>query len=130
MRYLWSVLVFLLCHSLLLSAAENSLGLKETEPSLVLLSEIKRLEHLIHITEENLANQQSLKKQFLDFQKIQLRYLENTQNKEVTLQMVQSAHALLEAIKQYHLTQVFDPEFISQLTFFSQFASKRSVPKP
>lgn len=109
-----------------LNATEPLFNLKETEPALVVANELKRLNNLIVITEKNLKNQQNLKQLFLDYQTQQLNYLQNSQDKEVTLQMVKSAHLLLEGIKANHLLQTFDTEFISQLTFFSQFALKRS----
>jgi hypothetical protein len=104
-------------------------NLKETEPTLVVAKELNHLDHLIHITSENLENQKSLKSLFLDYQQKQLSYLENTQDKEVTLMMVKAAHRLLVAIQANHLMQTFDTEFISQLTFFSQFATKKGIPK-
>lgn len=112
-----------------LHSAESLPHLKETEPALVVAKELQHLNHLIHVTEKNLEHQKNLKQLFLDYQQQQLYYLQNTQDKEITLQMVKSAHRLLESIKANHLIQIFDNEFISQLTFFSQFATKRGVPK-
>lgn len=112
-----------------LFAAEPMANLKETEPALVAAKELERLDRLIVITEQNLENQKALRQLFVDYQQKQMNYLQNTQDKEITLQMVKSAHRLLESIKANHLIQTFDTEFISQLTFFSQFATKRGVPK-
>lgn len=110
-------------------SAETITNLKETEPALVLLKELKHLDQLILLTEQNLQNQKSLRKLFLDYQQKQMHYLENMQDKEITLQMIKSAHVLLEGIKEAHLVQAFDAEFIAQLTFFSKFATKSGVPK-
>ncbi len=121
-----SFLFLLGCFSLLTAQIPN---LKETEPALVVANELKRLDHLIVVTEQNLENQKKLKTLFLDYQQQQVNYLQDTQNKEVTLQMVKSAYVLLENIKAFHLIQAFDTEFVSQLTFFSQFATKRGIPK-
>lgn len=112
-----------------LSAVEHVANLKETEPALVVAKELQRLNNLIAITEKNLENQNALKELFLDYQQQQIHYLQDTQNKELTLKMVKSAHRLLESIQANHLIQTFDTEFMSQLTFFSQFATKRGVPK-
>lgn len=109
--------------------ADVSLNLKETEPALVVAKELERLNQLTAITEINLANQKALKQLFLDYQQQQINYVQNPQNKEITLKMVRSAHRLLESIKANHLLQIFDTEFISQLTFFSQFATKKGIPK-
>lgn len=125
MKYFFT-LFFILISSILHA---QSLNLKETEPALVVLNQLKNLDNLISVTEKNLLNQKSLKKLLIDYQQHQLKYLENAQDKEVTLQMVRSAYQLLESIKQNHLTHAFDTEFISQLTFFSQFATKRGIPK-
>ena len=108
---------------------ESISNLKETEPALVVAKELDHLNNLISMTEKNLKNQKTLKQLFLEYQQQQVNYLQNTQDKEITLRMVKSAHRLLEAIKDNHLVQTFDTEFISQLTFFSQFATKRGVPK-
>jgi uncharacterized protein (UPF0371 family) len=101
-------------------------NIKETEPSLVLINEMKRLDNLIYITEKNLENQKQLREMFNDYQNKLLAYLDDTQNKDLMLQMVRMAHLLLETIKEDHLTQVFDAEFISQLNFFSQFSKAQS----
>lgn len=112
-----------------LSAVESIANLKETEPTLVVAKELQLLNNLITITQQNLENQRALKELFLDYQQQQVNYLHDAQNKELTLKMVKSALRLLESIKTNHLLQTFDTEFISQLTFFSQFATKRGVPK-
>lgn len=122
-------LVLLLLTFNLLDAEESSFNLKETQPALVAAKELQHLNNLITITEKNLENQKALKQLFLDYQQLQVNYLQNTEDKEITLQMVKSAHRLLEGIKAAHLTQTFDSEFISQLTFFSQFATKKGIPK-
>jgi hypothetical protein len=44
--------------------------------------------------------------------------------------MIKSAYATLNTIKENHLEQTFDPDFISELTIISQVAKKRGVPKP
>ncbi len=112
-----------------LNAVEPTPSLKETEPALVAAKELQRLNNLIAVTEQNLENQKTLRQLFLDYQQQQINYLQNSQNKEITLQMVKSAHRLLEGIKANYLIQTFDTEFISQLTFFSQFAVKKGIPK-
>lgn len=122
-----SLLFFILIINL--NANETLPTLKETEPALIAAQELQRLNNLMTITQQNLENQKKLQQLFMDYQQQQITYLQNSQDKELTLQMVRSAHRLLESIKANHLVQIFDTEFISQLTFFAQFAVKRGIPK-
>lgn len=116
--------ITLLLFPIMLKTVEMPSGIKETDPTLVSINEMKRLDNLIFITEKNLINQKNIKKLLIEFQNNQIKYLENNKDKAITLQMIKSAHNLLEAIKSSYLTQSFDSEFISQLQFYSQFASK------
>lgn len=127
--YLHRIVIFFVAVFSYLHSDESIPSLKETEPALVVAKEFQRLNNLINITEKNLENQKALKQLFIDYQQQQIHYLDNSQDKEVTLQMVKSAYRLLEGIKTNHLIQTFDTEFISQLTFFSQFAIKKGIPK-
>ena len=118
------IYIIFLFFPIMLKAIDMPSGIKETDPTLVSINEMKRLDHLISITEKNLTNQKNVKKLLIEFQNYQIKYLENSKDKTITLQMVKSAHNLLEAIKSSYLTQSFDSEFISQLQFYSQFALK------
>jgi hypothetical protein len=129
MNYILFLIAILSCLSRLV-AAEPLYNLKETEPTVVVKNELKRLDQLIFVTEMNLEQQKALRELFLYYQDRQSSYLQNPQDKESTLHMVRAAYQLLEAIKANHLLQTFDTEFISQLTFFSQFATKQGIPSP
>jgi hypothetical protein len=111
-----------------LLAAEPISHIKETEPSIVILNEIKRLDHLIAMTEKSLNNQKLLKNKLMNYQKLQLDYLENQKNKEITLKLVAVAYDLQQMINETHMNYAFDTEFLSQLAFFAKFADP--TPKP
>lgn len=100
-----------------------------TEPADLIPNELARLDNLINTTQQNLQNQESLRKLIVAYQNIQNQYLQNTEDKESLFHMVKAAHKVLENIKQNHLTQIFDPKFISELTLFSQIANKRGIPR-
>lgn len=93
-------------------------------------SQLDLLDNLIKVTASNLDIQKELRKRVEGYLKIQTQYLKNPQDKDLTLKMVKEAHFLIEMIKEGHLTQAFAPEFISELTFFSQIANKRGIPQP
>lgn len=121
------ILSFCLIPSVLFSA-EPITHIKETEPSIVILNEIKRLDHLIAMTEKSLDNQKLLKNKLVSYQKLQLDYLENQKNKELTLRLVAVAYDLQQMINETHMNYAFDAEFLSQLAFFAKFADPN--PKP
>ena len=100
------------------------------DPSQVIDHEIKRLDHLIQATKHSLENQKILRERILDYKKVQQAYELHPNDNEILYQMVKVGHRLLESIKENHLTQNFDPEFLSELTALSQFAAKRGIPKP
>ncbi|WP_213151480.1 MULTISPECIES: hypothetical protein [unclassified Neochlamydia] len=129
MNYTLFLIAIFSCLSRLI-AVEPFYNLKETEPAAVVKNELKRLDQLIFVTERNLEQQKALREIFLHYQERQSFYLQNPQDKESTLHMVKAAYQLLEAIKANHLLQTFDTEFISQLTFFSQFATKQGSSTP
>lgn len=100
------------------------------DPLQITGNEITKLDALIEVTQQNLENQKKLRKLVSEYQQIQAQYLLNADDKEVLYRAVKSAHRLLENIKENHLTQAFDSQFISELSFFSQIATKRGIPKP
>lgn len=93
-------------------------------------NEIARLDTLIQATERSLEGQNKLRKKIVEYKKTEEAYLKSPDNNDLLFAVVKSAHRTLEAIKESHLTQTFDPEFINELTVLSQAASKRGIPKP
>jgi hypothetical protein len=106
----------------------ESIGIKD--PEKLLAEQLSTLDHLIEMTKLSLKNQQALRQQIQDYQKIQELYLQNTHDNDLLFRMVKLAARILESIKENHLAQNFDTEFISELTLFSQIANKRGIPKP
>lgn len=103
---------------------------KLTDPAAMAANEIAMLDDLIAVTEQNLEKQKKIKILVVEYQKIQSVYLQNTENKEMLFRMIKSAYRLLESIKDAHLTQAFDPKFISELNLLSQIAAKSGIAKP
>lgn len=93
-------------------------------------NELQTLDRLINATQTSLEKQRELKSAIADYQKLQELYLKNDQDRELLFRMVKSAHKILNEIKENHLLHVFSPDFISELTLFSQVASKKGIPKP
>lgn len=100
------------------------------DPAALISNEINRLDTLIQATQQSLDGQKKLRAHIVEYQKIQDLFITNPNDNDVLLRMVKSAYRTLEAIKENHLTQNFDPDFIDELTVLSQAASKRGVPKP
>lgn len=114
-------------------ARENSMSpdLKTVkDPANLINHEISRLDNLIQATQQSLEGQKRLRDCIVEYQRIQNLYLQNTNDNELLFQMVKSAYRTLSSIKENHLTQTFDIEFISELTMLSQIATKRGIPKP
>lgn len=100
------------------------------DPKELLCSQISMLDDLITMTERSLNGEKQIKTLIIDYQKIQEQYLKNQNDKDLVVKMVRMAHRILIAIQENHLTQQFDPDFISELTLFSKIAAKKGIPKP
>ena len=96
----------------------------------LLVNELSMLDSLIEVTEGNVKKQKALREEVLLYQKDLALYLKNSSNKDIVMKVARRAHKLLEQIKSLHLIEAFEPDFISELTLFSQLAQKRSIPKP
>ncbi len=92
--------------------------------------ELISIDHIIEITKQNVEIQEKIRIELIDYQKINKEFLKNPDDKELLFEMIKKADHLFENIKQAHLTQIFSPEFLKELTLFSQIASKRGIPKP
>lgn len=100
------------------------------DPAALIGNELARLDTLIDATQQSLDSQKKLRERIVEYKKIQDLYLKNSQDNEILFRMIKSAYRTLESIKEEHLTQTFDPDFISELTLLSQIATKRGIPKP
>src|SRR5262249_55764715 len=100
------------------------------DPSPQAANELQALDRLIDATQKNLEKQRALRVAIADYLKLQDLYLKNDQDKELMFRMVKNAHRILESIKENHLVHLFNADFISELTLFSQIAVKKGIPKP
>jgi hypothetical protein len=106
----------------------EAVGIKD--PTKLIDNQISILDKLIETTKMSVKNQENLRTQIQEYQKIQDLYLKNTQDNDQLLRMIKSAARLLNTIKTNQLSYLFDAEFISELTMFAQIANKRGIPKP
>lgn len=100
------------------------------DPDALIGNEISRLVTLIQATELSLEGQKKLHKQVLEYQKLQEQFLKNPKDNDLLLKVVKSAYRTLQTIKENHLEQNFDADFIDELTVLSQPATKRGIPRP
>lgn len=91
--------------------------------------EMQMLDQLITVTQKNLERQRQLRCYITEYLDLQARYIENTDDKDLSVQLVRKAKQVLDGIQQQHLNQAFDPEFISELSFFANIAQKWDTPR-
>lgn len=120
----------LLAILLSISAAVKATDSPIIEPNEVVANEIARLNLLIEATQQSLEQQRRLRDMVVEYQKIQARYMESTDDNELLYQLIKKAYAILEAIKAQHLEAAFEPEFLSELSLLSKPALKSGIPKP
>lgn len=84
---------------------------------------------LIEATEETLAAQKRVRQLLTEYRQTKMDYMNNQQDRERVIQLVKLAHVLMTNIRDEHLADAFDPDFLHELSFFSQIASKKSGPK-
>lgn len=120
--------LFLLMTLALQASAAIPTAIKD--PDALIGNEIVRLDTLIQATEQSLESQKKLRVQILEYKKLQELYLQNPKDNELLLKLVKSAYRTFQTIKNNHLTQTFDSDFIDELTVLSQPATKRGIPKP
>lgn len=119
---------FLLC--IASTAFSDDIPTPIKDPALLINNELARLDTLIQATEKSLDGQKQLRGYILEYQKLQEQFLKNPKDNDMLLKVVKSAYRTLQSIKENHLTQNFDSDFIDELTVLSQPAAKRGVPKP
>lgn len=90
--------------------------------------ELVLLDQIIKATDQSLQKQKDLREMFKNYLKLKEQYARNVQDKEQSIKLVKQAHQLLNAIKEQHLSHLFDQETMSEITFFSNIASKWKSP--
>lgn len=96
----------------------------------VVAGELAMLDNLIEVTRLNLETQKKLREQIQEYQQMLALYLKNEQDKELLFKLVRVASSVSNAVKENHLSQIFDQEFLSELNVFAQIGNKRGIPKP
>ena len=121
MKIFYTILFLCLCFPML--ALENPVS---KDPRKVVVQELEHLESLIESTQASLNLQMKLKAKILDYQIIQKKYLE-TKDKDLRYKMVQSAYEIITMIEEAHLKNLFNSEFISELSLLANYANKVGV---
>ena len=116
----------LLCGSVLAQEPPSSIQ----DPAMIVNNELVRLDTLIQATEQTLEGEKKLRGMIVEYQKFHEQFLKKPEDNELLFKVVKSAHKTLETIKENHLTQTFDKEFIDELTVLAQPATKRGIPNP
>lgn len=122
-------LILLVSSHIALAAPSQPIGMIK-DPAALLQNELNRIDTIIYQTQKSLEDQKKLRLLIEEYKKIQDDYLKKSQDNDLLLALVKSAHRTLKAINESHLTETFDPEFIEELTVLSLAAGKRGVPKP
>ena len=116
--------------TLLLSVAGTAAETSIVNPQDVVANELSHLDQLIDATEKSLAQQRRLRELIGQYQEMQKRYLDNSEDNELLFQLIKTAYTILESIKAQHLELAFEPEFLSELSLLSKPAMKSGIPKP
>jgi hypothetical protein len=93
-------------------------------------AEIRSLDNLILVTEENLAAQEKLRLLLIDYQALRKASLKDQKNKEQIDALVSKALEIQTLIQDNYLFHVFDADFLSELNLFAGIASKSGLPQP
>lgn len=99
------------------------------QPSAKSGNELAFLDQLITVTQQNLEKQKELKEKMKEYIQLRDQYARQTQNQELGMRLVKVAYGVLEGIKEQHVSHVFDQEFMSELTFFSNIGAKQKGTK-
>ena len=100
------------------------------DPAFLIQTELARLDTLIKATEQSLEGQRRVREAIFDYQRVQEKFLKNPEDNDLLFKVIKSAYKTLKLIKDNHLAQAFDSDFIEELTVLSQPASKLGIPKP
>ncbi len=92
--------------------------------------ELEVIDSLILSTKTSLALQEKIRIQLIEYQKINKAFIQNPNDTDSLFRTIKSADLLFHNIQDAHLSQNFSPEFLNELTLFSQIASKKGTFKP
>lgn len=106
-------------------------SLESSEPSNPEKSdELTTIETLIASTKRSLVLQESIRNDLIEYQKVNQSFLKKPNDNELLFQNLKLADLLFTKIKNAHLTENFNIDFIKELTLFSDIAAKSGVSKP
>lgn len=105
-----------------------SVGMQATEPAVN--KELTTLQTMITLTEQSLEAQKKVYTLVQKYQELQKQYMVHPDDDALLMQLIQAAHRAHLSITENHLTQAFDPSFMSELTLFAQAAAKQGIPRP
>lgn len=103
---------------------------KAKQKDALVAEELAVLDRLIGTTQRNLEAQKKLREQIVAYQKLLGLYLQNEGDKELLFRVANSASIVNNTIQDNHLSQVFDADFLSELSLFAGIAEKRGIPRP
>jgi hypothetical protein len=92
--------------------------------------QLDKINEWIEASRQHLLHLNQLKASVERYQQLQIQYIQSPENNEILYQMIREAHILLEEIKKWQLTSLFDSAFISELTVVSKPVAKLGIPKP
>lgn len=124
-----NAVIFALLSCASLAAAGDPPPLPIKDPTFLVASELNRLDILILATEKSLGSQKLLREHIVEYQKAHEQFSKNPNDNDRLFKVVKAAHKTLQSIKENHLEQDFDSDFIDELTVLAQPALKRSIPK-
>jgi|GEM_PF-4732779 len=100
------------------------------DPKEIIDIQVRSLELLQKRTALTLSQIEGLKNEIIEYKRVQELYLDNIENRRFLADMLCAAANLLQGIKNAHITDFFEPEFLSELTTLSQLQLKMALPAP
>ncbi|MBS4168037.1 hypothetical protein [Parachlamydia sp. AcF125] len=91
---------------------------------------LSQLDRVIEASGELLQKQKQLKELLAEYIHMQNAYLHNQQDREMLFRLVKIAYKAQNLIQETHLSYAFPPEFLKELSLFSQVGAKRGLPRP
>ncbi len=82
--------------------------------------EIATLEQLVEMSKKNLENQQLILKSVRNYASARENYLADPDNGKLATALVKRAVALSQLLEKEHLSHLFAPDFLSELSFYNQ----------
>ena len=109
---------------------EVSTSLPAKAESVTRANPAENLDCFILTSQQTLETAQKLQSTIQNYLRLQNHYIENPNDRECCYQMVKAAGSIMDQIDAAYLHQLFEPDFIKELSFFAQMAKKRGVPQP